>query len=312
MSVLMCSGQGAQKPGMGSDVLHVPEVAHAFAVASEVLGFDLASLATRGSEDEINDTYHAQGLMMALSVGLGSALISRGEHVEAVLGFSLGEISALALAQVLSVEDAFALLNVRARAMDAACRETSGAMLALLAASEEDALEVCERCAEDDVLVIANYNCPGQIVLSGSVAAIDRAQTWWCGNTAKRARASRLKTAGAFHSPLMRSAADEVRTFCAGLEFAEPARELICNTDARPFVASEAADRLARQIVSPVRFEQSVRFLLDQGSNRFVEVGFGGVLFTMMKRIDKEAERYRIGSDGELTSFLTNDLRTER
>ena len=193
MAVLLCSGQGAQKPRMGESLLEVPEVAEVFARASKILNLDLPDLVRNGSEEDINNTFNAQALTMALSVGIGHALETRGLAVDAVIGFSLGEISGLALSGVLSVEDAFSLLNVRAHSMDEACAKRAGGMLALLGVDEEAALEICETAlaagkeagvqitdasgaAQSEVLVPANYNCPGQIVLSGDVSAIERAQ----------------------------------------------------------------------------------------------------------------------------------------
>ena len=302
MAVFMCSGQGAQKPGMGADLLDRPEVAAAFATGSEVLGIDLAKLAQEGSAEEITDTFNAQALTMAVSVGVGNTLKAAGVQPSAVLGFSLGQISALALAEVLSTEDAFKLLDVRARAMREACRARSGAMMALLGATIEDAQELAAQAAGEDTLVVANYNCPGQVVVSGDVAAIDRAEAIW--SERPKSRYSRLKTDGAFHSPLMQPAVEPIRACCEQLAFAEPAVPLICNTDARPFVATEAAERLSAQVVSPVHFQQSMEYLIAQGETEFVETGFGGVLFNLTKRISKEVERAKAGTAAELDAYL--------
>ncbi len=318
MAVLLCSGQGAQKPHMGEDLLEVPQVAEVFTCAQDILGLDVFDLVRNGDEEAINNTFNAQVLTMALSVGIGKALCARGLEAEAILGFSLGEISGLALSGILSVEDAFSLLKVRAQSMDEACKQRQGAMLALLGVDEDGAREVCERVlfaekeagvqitdaqgnAQEEILVMANYNCPGQIVLSGDISAIDRAQELCKEN---HTRCARLATAGAFHSPMMQSASEAVRNFCSSLTFNEPAIPLICNTDAQPFVATEASDRLARQIISPVRFEQGVRYLLETGKTEFVEAGFGGVLFNLMKRIDKTAERHKVGTLDELNAFF--------
>ena len=293
MAVLLCSGQGAQKPHMGEDLLEV-------------------------DADAINNTFNAQVVTMALSVGIGRALQARGLAVDSVIGFSLGEISGLALSGALSLEDTFSLLKVRAHAMDEACSKRAGGMLALLGVDEEAAREICEQAlalgekegirvhdangaVQDEALVLANYNCPGQIVLSGDVSAIERAQAI-CSENKKRC--ARLATAGAFHSPLMQTASDAVRDFCATLSFSEPRIPLICNTDAQPFVAAEATDRLARQIISSVRYEQGVRYLIEAGNAEFVEAGFGGVLFNMMKRIDKTVTRKKVGTLKELNAFF--------
>ena len=300
MTVFMFPGQGAQKPGMGADLLEVPEVAQVFKVASEVCGIDAAALSREGTAEEVNDAYNAQVLTVALSVGVARALEARGIRPEAALGFSLGQISALMATGSLSLEEGFALLEVRARSMAEACKDRPGAMYALLGASHEDAEKVCAECAQDDVLVCANYNAPGQVVVSGDVAAIERAEAAW---RESGKRGARLNTAGAFHSPLMASASEAVRAKCAELAWKSPSVPIVCNTDAKAFEVSEAADRLARQVVSPVLFEQSVAALAAHGASEFAEVGFGAVLNGLVRRIDKSAGRVRVGTLAELDAF---------
>lgn len=300
MTVLLCSGQGAQKPGMGADLLEIEEVADTFACASDVLGIDLVKLTTEGSDEEINDAFNAQALTMTVSVGIGRALVARGLQVDGFIGFSLGEISALALAEVLSLEDTYRLLKVRAQAMEKACKEHAGAMLALLGADEESACKLCTDCAEGDVLVPANFNSLVQIVISGDVAAIDRAEAAW---KELGKRSARLKTAGAFHSPLMASAAAELGEFCKTLSFSEPKVPILCNTDAAPFKADEAAQRLEKQVKSSVLFCQSVQNFAAQGEARFIEAGVGGVLFNLVKRIDKSLDRSKVGTKEEFDAL---------
>lgn len=166
-------------------------------------------------------------------------------------------------------------------------------MYALLGAAHEDAQDICDTCAQEEILVCANYNAPGQVVVSGDVAAIERAEKAW---QALGKRGARLNTAGAFHSPLMASAANAVREKCDELSWKQPAVPVICNTDAQVFDISQAADRLARQVVSPVHFEQSVQALIRQGAAQFVEVGYGAVLNGLVRRIDKRAGRVRLGT----------------
>ena len=301
MTVWMLPGQGAQKPGMGADLLELPQVAQAFALASDVLGLDLADLSRNGSAEDVNRPFNAQALTMAVSVGTGRFLQANGLAPSAVLGFSLGQIGALALAGVLSDEQAFRLLKVRATAMAVACEQVPGGMLALLGADAQDAEELCKECAGGEVLLPANYNCPGQIVISGTEAAIECAGARWkeLGN-----KASRLNTSGAFHSPLKEQAAEAVAEACADLDFREPEVPLICNTDARPFRANEAAARLAAQVKSPVRFSQSVEYLIAQGETDFLEVGFGAVLNGLVKRIDRTTNRMKAGTLDQVRDLL--------
>ncbi|WP_251211763.1 ACP S-malonyltransferase [Adlercreutzia murintestinalis] len=301
MSVWMCSGQGAQKPGMGTDLLDLPQVADTFTVLSKELGIDVALLAKDGTPEEVNGAVAAQALTMAVSVGVGRVLQDAGIRPDAIIGFSLGQISALVLAGVLSLEDAARLLKVRATAMDAACQKNPGGMVALMGASVEEARALCEAQAQGGVLVPANMNCPGQVVISGTPDALDRASAAWKDAGKK---AVKLATAGAFHSPLMADAAQEVETFCASLDFAEPQVTLLCNTDARPFVAAEAAARLGAQVCSGVMFQQSVEALIAQGETDFVEVGFGGVLVNLVKRIDRGTTRAALGTREQLDAYM--------
>lgn len=307
MTVWLCSGQGAQKPGMGADLLDIPEVADTFAVMSEGLGLDLKALACEGTAEDVNETKAAQALTMAVSVGVGRALKAWGCTPTAIIGFSLGQISALVLAEILSLEDATALLKVRSETMAAACAAQEGGMVALMGASLDEAEQLCAETVTDlgsgqeATLVCANHNAPGQIVISGHTAALERAQEIW-----KEAgkRSVRLATSGAFHSPLMAPAAREVETFCKSINFNEPAIILICNTDAQPFVVEEASRRLGAQVENGVLFEQSVRAMLDSGETTFVEVGFGGVLANLVKRIDRSTQRTCVGDRQQWDAYL--------
>ena len=286
--VLLLSGQGAQKPGMGADLADVPEVAAAFSCASDVLGYDLAAFVANAAPEELNDTCRAQPALSVLSVGIARALLARGVRPAAVLGFSLGQISALPIAGMLSDEAAFELVRARSEIMAAAAEEHPGVMSALLKADEESVDALCAECACGEVLVAANYNSPGQIVISGSVSAVERAEEAWA---ASGKRFSRLATSGAFHSPLMADAARELASYLEGVEFSEPSIPLICNVTAAPLTAAEARDHLARHLTSPVRFQQSVEALGGAGARSFIEAGFGGVLANLVKRIDKAAAR---------------------
>lgn len=305
MTVWMCSGQGTQKPGMGADLLDLPQVAQVFEQGSEAMDLDLAWLAANGTAEQIDDPVVAQALTMAVSVGVGKELMARELFPDALIGFSLGQISTLALADMLPVRDAFLLLKVRAHAMAQACRETPGAMLALLGASHDDAAALCASCADGQTLVCANYNCPGQVVVSGDAAAIDRAEAAW---KERGGKCARLNTAGAFHSPLMAQASQVLRSYCEGIAndggFSDPEFLVLCNTDAQPFERNQAVDRLAAQVMSPVRFEQSVQALIGQGETEFVELGFGGVLFNLAKRIDRSVDRARVGTRDQLDAYL--------
>ncbi|WP_417064296.1 ACP S-malonyltransferase [Gordonibacter urolithinfaciens] len=284
----MFSGQGSQKPGMGADLFAVEEVRATFACASDVLGFDVADLVLNAEPEKLNDTRNAQPALCALSVAVARALMARGVEPAAVLGFSLGQVSALAVSGMLADEATFALVKARSELMAEAAAAHPGAMSALLKADEDAAQALCDECAEGDVLVPANFNCPGQIVVAGTPEAVERAEAAWA---AAGKRSSRLATSGAFHSPLMADAAAGLAHYLEGVEFSEARIPLICNVDARPLAAADAREHLVRHLTSPVRFQQSVEALAPVGADTFVEVGFGGVLANLVKRIDKTATR---------------------
>ena len=285
--VFLFSGQGSQKPGMGADLMGVPEVASSFECASDVLGYDLAELVATASPEKLNDTRYAQPALCVLSVGIARALMARGVVPAAVLGFSLGQVSALAVSGMLSEEETYRFVQARAEFMAEAASAHAGAMSALLKA-DEAVRTVCESCAQGDVLVPANYNSPGQIVISGTPDAVARAEEAWA---AEGKRFARLATSGAFHSPLMADAAEKLAEYLAGVEFSEPAIPLVCNVDASPLSVACAREHLAEHLTHPVRFQQSVEALEEQGHTTFWEVGFGGVLENLVKRIDRKASR---------------------
>lgn len=306
MTVWLCSGQGAQEPGMGADLLECgefPRVNEVFEKASAALDIDLAALAREGDEAQVNDPFNAQALTAAVAIGTGSELLARGFEPEAIVGFSLGQISALALSGMLSIEDTFALLKVRATEMAAACAERPGAMVAIMGATHEDATALCSECAEGQVLLPANFNCPGQIVLSGEVEAAERARAAWAESHGER-KARMLRTAGGFHTPLMASAAEATGAAARALSFAEPRFTVLCNTDAEPMAAASAANRLEQQVKSPVLFEQAIVKLLEGGSHDFAELGYGSVLVNLVKRCDRSTTRYALGNADGLRAYL--------
>ncbi len=301
-AVFLFSGQGAQKPGMGQSLLDVPEVASVFECASDVFGFDVADLVANAPAEKLNDTVFAQPAMCTLSVAIARALMARGVNPTAVLGFSLGQASALAISGMLSCEQTFAFVKERARLMAEAAAEKPGVMSALLKATPDEVSALCAEAAKGQVLVAANFNSPGQIVISGEVSAVERAEMAW---SAAGKRAARLATSGAFHSPLMASAARALDDYLANVSFADPSIPLICNTDARPLTAAKAREHLVSHLVSPVLFQQSVEALIAQGQTCFAEVGFGGVLSNLVKRIDKGVERPCVQDRESFDAFIT-------
>ena len=289
--VFMASGQGSQKPGMGADLLDIPEVANVFACASDVLGRDVAALVRDASPEELNDTRNAQIAIAALSVGMGRALEARGIVPDALLGFSLGQVSAMVLGGMLAEEDAFALIAERSRLMGEAADANPGVMSALLKITLPEA----------EVLVPANLNGGGQIVVAGTPAAVARAEEAWA---ASKGRFSRLATSGAFHSPLMAPAQAPFADYLAKVEFREPVVPVIGNVHAAPLDVAGAREELVAHLVSPVQFEASVAKLQAVGAKMFAEVGFGGVLANLVKRIDRSAPRAAIQDRPSFDAFV--------
>ncbi|MFR1168359.1 MAG: ACP S-malonyltransferase [Adlercreutzia equolifaciens] len=245
-----------------------------FACASDVLGRDVAALVRDASPEELNDTRNAQIAIAALSVGMGRALEARGIVPDALLGFSLGQVSAMVLGGMLAEEDAFALIAERSRLMGEAADANPGVMSALLKITLPEAEALCAQCAEDEVLVPANLNGGGQIVIAGTPAAVTRAEEAWA---ASKGRFSRLATSGAFHSPLMAPAQEPFADYLARWTSARQ----WCRSSAThvaPLDAAGARDELVAHLVSPVQFEASVAKLQEAGAKMFAEVGFGGVL----------------------------------
>ena len=301
--VFMCSGQGSQKPGMGADLIDVPEVAQVFDCASDILGVDVRNLCTQAPAEELNETRNAQAAIATLSIGIATALIARGVQPQAVLGFSLGQISALAISGMLSVEDTFRLLAVRSEVMAKAAQQNEGVMSAFMKGTPEEVEEVCASCAQGQVLVPANYNSAAQIVVSGEVAAVERAEAAW---KERGYKARRLATSGAFHSPLMQRAASEFSAYLETVQFSDPRVPLICNTDAQPLKAADAPAHLTAHLTHPVRFMQSVQELAAAGATSFVEVGFGGVLNNLVKRIDPNLDHVCVQDRASMEALIQN------
>ena len=288
---ILCSGQGSQKPGMAAAFSGRPELDEVFEAASDVCGFDVRA----ACEDEaaLADALKVQPALYAASIAAARAAEAEGAAPDAVAGFSLGQVAALNVAGMLSLEDTFALCAARARAMAEASAATPGAMCALMGADDESVGALIEDASHGAVLVAANYNAPGQIVVSGERDAVVRAAEAWRG---PGRRSSMLAVAGAFHSPLMQPAADALASFLEGMRFDDPRIPLVCNVDARPLRAAEAADHMVRQVISPVLFDRSVAALREAGVDTYAECGSGAVLCGLVRRTHKEAARFRIES----------------
>ncbi|GIQ68682.1 [acyl-carrier-protein] S-malonyltransferase [Xylanibacillus composti] len=298
-------GQGAQTVGMGKDLYeHLPESREMFAKINDTLGFDLTSIMFEGPEDKLRLTYHTQPALLAVSAILFRALADKGLKPDYVAGHSLGEYSALVAADALSFEDGLKTVFERGRLMDRAVPAGQGAMAAVLGAEREALQELCARISEETGLVeLANVNCPGQIVVSGSAAGVQAVVE--NGKAAGAKRVIPLEVSGPFHSSLMQPAADGLREVLTSVNVQAPSVPLIANVTAQPVQAAEEIRQLlVKQVVAPVLWEDSVRVLLDKGVDTFIEVGTGTVLAGLIKKIDRQANIVSVHSYEALQACL--------
>ncbi len=285
MKAFVFPGQGAQFVGMGKDLYENNAVAHEmFEKANEVLGFRITDLMFAGTDEDLRQTKVTQPAIFLHSVILAKTL---GDEFapEMVAGHSLGEFSALVAAGALSFEDGLRLVSARAQAMQKACEMKPSTMAAVLALPDEKVEEIC--AGIDGIVVCANYNCPGQLVISGEEAAIDVACEQLLVAGAKRAL--KLKVGGAFHSPCMEPARAELAEAIEKTQFNTPVCPVYQNVDAKPHTdAAEIKANLVAQLTAPVRWTQSVQNMVADGATEFVEVGPGKVLQGLVSKISRE------------------------
>ena len=285
-------GQGSVEPGMGRDIAEaVPEARAVYARASAASGLDLERLCFHGAADDLLDTAVQQPALVATSLAVLAAIRARGIEPDYVVGHSVGEFAALAAAAAMTNEEAIALVRERGIAMAEAAARHPGSMAAILGLEDEVVETLCRK-----ILGVwpANYNCPGQIVVSGENAAVDE-----CCELAQEAgarRAVKLKVSGAFHSPLVARAADRLRPAIEKVRFQEPAAPFMSTVTARVESAQRMAPLLVDQLTAPVRFTQAASELVREGVRTFVEVGPGNVLSGLVKRIDRNVKAVSVNS----------------
>lgn len=276
-------GQGAQYTGMGKDLYDKNnEVREMMERANEILGFRLTDIMFEGTAEELKQTKVTQPAVFLHSVAMDKALDAKPD---AVAGHSLGEFSALVVSGALSFEDGLRLVSKRAQAMQACCEAVEGGMAAILALSDEQVEQICAET--EGVVVAANYNCPGQLVISGEKAAVEAACV-----KAKEAGARRalpLPVGGAFHSPLMEPAREELEKAIAEAAFRTPSCPIYQNVDAKPHTdPEEIKQNLIAQLTAPVRWTQIVQQMLADGVERMTELGPGTVLQGLVKKVSAE------------------------
>jgi [acyl-carrier-protein] S-malonyltransferase len=286
MRAYVFPGQGAQFPGMGKDLYEQNDIAkEMFEKANEMLGFRISDIMFNGTEEELKQTKVTQPAIFLHSV-VTAAIMGESFKPDMVAGHSLGEFSALVAAKAISFEDGLRLVSARAMAMQKACEKEPSTMAAILGLDDAIVEEVCSSI--DDIVVPANYNSPGQLVISGSIAGIDKAIAELQKKGAKRA--IKLLVGGAFHSPLMEPARVELAEAIEKTYIQKPICPIYQNYTALPETEPENIKKnLIAQLTAPVKWTQTIQNMIKDGATTFTEVGPGQVLQALIKKIDKNA-----------------------
>lgn len=286
MKAFVFPGQGAQFTGMGKDLYdQSPLAKEYFEKANEILGFRITDLMFEGTAEDLKQTKVTQPAVFLHSV-ISAIVLGDDFKPEMVAGHSLGEFSALVAAKAMSFEDGLRLVSARALAMQKACEMEPSTMAAVLGLSDEAVEEVCDSI-KDLVVVPANYNCPGQLVISGSIDGIDKACELLKEKGAKRAL--KLPVGGAFHSPLMQPASEELQAAIKATTFTTPICPVYQNVNAYPQTdAAAIKENLIAQLTAPVRWTQTVKNMVTDGATEFFELGPGDVLKGLVKKISPE------------------------
>lgn len=302
-------GQGAQTVGMGADVAAAyPAAAELFAKANDIVGFDLRAVCFEGPAERLNSTTMSQPAIFVTSAALLEILRTqeptRDLAADVTAGLSLGEYTALYAAGVISFEDALLLVKKRGEAMQAAADATEGGMVSLIGLDEEKVRQLCDEAAEGELLVPVNFNCPGQIVVSGTRGACARAAA--LAEKYGAVKAVTLEVAGAFHTEMMSGAADALREALSQCRIAEPSSvKTLANISADYYDSADAvADGLARQLTSPILWQKCMERLLADGVERFYEIGPGRVLTGLMRRIHRKTRVVNVSSIESVQKLL--------
>ena len=286
MKAFVFPGQGAQFVGMGLDLYkNSPVAKELFEKANEILGFRITDIMFNGTDEELKQTKVTQPAIFLHSV-ISAIVLGADFQPNMTAGHSLGEFSALVAAKTLTFEDGLKLVAQRAFAMQKACEKTPSTMAAIIGLADEKVEEICAEI--DGIVVPANYNCAGQLVISGEISAVENACAKLKEAGAKRALM--LPVSGGFHSPCMESARTELENAIRNTKFSEPICAVYQNVDSKPHTnPEEIQNNLVAQLTSPVRWTQSVQNMVADGATHFAELGPGNVLQGLIKKIAPEA-----------------------
>ncbi|MEW5766451.1 MAG: ACP S-malonyltransferase [bacterium] len=305
-------GQGAQYVGMGKGVYEGFTVAkEVFTRAGEILGYDLAQICFQGPAEILKQTGYTQAAVFTTSLAILQAITESVPHLTSVFvaGHSLGEYSALAAAGGLDFGSCLQVVQIRAKAMEAAANINGGGMSAVLGLEATEVVSICSRIRQsvnpvNEGVWPVNFNCPGQIVIAGSKSALEQAEGEVKEAGAKRV--VRLSVSGPFHTPLIKSAQEEVGSALDQVAISPLKTPLITNVEASPIrEPGEVKDSLIRQVVSPVRWEQSMRLAIREGVTTFIEIGPGKVLTGLLKKIDQSVKAFGVENLKEMERLIT-------
>jgi [acyl-carrier-protein] S-malonyltransferase len=305
-------GQNSQEVGMGQSLVEAyPAARSVFERADELLGFSLSQLCFEGPEDDLNDTINTQAAVFVTSIAALEALRSTGYDIQPsfVAGHSLGEYSAYVAAGALSFEDGLRLVRERGRLMKKAGQVNPGGMAAILKLDDAAVAEICDKVTAEGfgILQVANYNSPGQVVISGDHVAVDRGLE--LAKEARARRAIKLQISIAAHSELMRVVQDEFREAVDGTPLNLPEIPIVANITVEPLSSLEAIrQEMVGQLTSSVRWSETIFWLGDHGVRSFLEIGPKNVLTGLIRRISKEVDTYTLGTSEDLVGLVETEI----
>jgi len=302
-------GQGAQEVGMGSEIARsFPAAADIYQKANNILGFDLSKICLRGPVEQLNTTTISQPAIFVTSAAILEVLKTNPATMDlrpdVTAGLSLGEYTALYAAGVISFDDALILVQKRGQAMQEAADATEGAMVSIIGLDEEKVRQFCDEAGGGDILLPVNFNCPGQIVISGSKSACKRAEE--LASKYGAIKAVRLEVAGAFHTEMMSSAADTLKEALSSCMISDPSNiKVIANINAEYYQsAKKIAEGLVKQLTSAIYWQRCMERLLADGVEQFYEIGPGRVLTSLMRRISRKTQVINISNLEAVKQFF--------